>query len=144
MKFTMILPILSIFALSGCIDPMDLEPPANNSTTNTKITNRVKNSVNIDTIKPTPITITDVNDVDKENKLSQYKAKMKKIALTIKDDTNYRKISFDTKEKKEWFRELTFRLWDKQITQEEFMTEALEKYPTHRYEFDFIIKGFSS
>jgi len=139
MNFFRLLPILSIFALSSCIDPMDIEPPSNNSTNYTKTD---KNSV--DTIKSTSITITDVKDNNKETKLIQYTAKMREIALNIKNDTNYRKVSYNTKEKKEWFRELTYRLWDKQITEDEFMNEALETYPMHRYEFDFIIKGFKS
>ena len=132
MKFYMILPILSIFTLSSCIDPMQIEPTPQNNIV-------IKD--NITTDKPSPVT--DVKDIDKDNKLALYKKKMGEIASTIKDDAIYKKISFDTKEKKDWFRELTYRLWDKQITEDEFMNEALDKYPTHRYEFAFIIKGFN-
>ena len=141
MKFTMILPMLSIFALSGCVDPMNIEPQSTNV-----IVEKYKNTddTTINKIENTPIKITNVDDIEKDKKMAMYTLKMKQIAQTIKSDRNYKKISFNTKEKKAWFRELTYRLWDKQITEEEFINEALEKYPTHRYEFEFIIDGFNS
>lgn len=142
MKLYLLLPI-SMLLLSSCIDPMQIEP-SNNVIVMPPPPSTDINSIdktNISTVNP--IAITDVNDIEKDKKLLLYKAKMKEVALTIKSDGNYRKVSFDTQAKKEWFRELTFRRWDKQITQDEFMSEALEKYPTHRYEFDFINKGFN-
>lgn len=68
---------------------------------------------------------------------------MRKIASGIKDDSNYKRISLDTPEKKEWFKKLTYRLWDRQITRQQFMKEGLNKYPDHGYEFNFIVRGFT-
>ena len=73
-----------------------------------------------------------------------YRKTMMKIASGIKDDPYYSKITLDTPEKKAWFKNLTYRLWDRQITSDQFIAEGLLKYPTHRYEFQFIINGFSS
>lgn len=72
-----------------------------------------------------------------------YENTMRKIASGIQDDPNYQRISLNTPEKKAWFKSLTYRLWDRQITRYTFMSEALAKYPTHEYEFDFILKGFT-
>jgi len=68
---------------------------------------------------------------------------MRKVASGIKDDPNYERIVLDSPEKKEWFQDITYKLWDKQISDEEFMDEGLAKYPTHRYEFQFISNGFN-
>lgn len=77
-------------------------------------------------------------------KEAYYANTMKKIATGIPDDPEYKRIELNTPEKKKWFRTLTYRLWDRQITRYEFLTEALKKYPTHKHEFDFIINGFTS
>ena len=76
-------------------------------------------------------------------KKQAYENTMRKIAAGIQHDPNYQRITLDTPEKKAWFKSLTFRLWDRQITRYTYMSEALAKYPTHRYEFDFILKGFT-
>lgn len=77
-------------------------------------------------------------------KTEAFNATMKKVAAGIQNDPKYDRISLDTTEKKAWFKDLTFRLWDRQITKDQFMAEGLRRYPTHRYEFQFIINGFSS
>ncbi len=76
-------------------------------------------------------------------KLEVYQKTMRRVASGIKDDPNYHKIALDTAEKKAWFRELTYKLWDRQITRDQFVSKGLKKYPTHKYEFDFIVRGFS-
>jgi len=77
-------------------------------------------------------------------KFEVYQKTMMRVASGIKDDQNYNKIALDTPEKKAWFRELTYRLWDRQITRYQFLSEGLAKYPTHKYEFEFVVRGFSS
>jgi len=77
-------------------------------------------------------------------KMAHYQQTMRTVASGIKHDNNYQRITLDTPEKKEWFRMLTYRLWDRQITRQQFMTEGLSHYPSHRYEFAFVIKGFES
>jgi len=73
-----------------------------------------------------------------------YQNIMRKVASGIKDDLNYHRIALDTPEKKAWFKSLTYRLWDRQMTRQQFMTEGLAKFPTHQYEFNFIINGFAA
>lgn len=72
-----------------------------------------------------------------------YEKKMRNIASGIKDDPNYQRLSLDTAEKKEWFKTLTYRLWDRQITRQQFITEGLKRYPNNGYEFNFIVRGFT-
>lgn len=110
-----------MLGLSGCTSPIGMVTPA--AYTNTTVETYEK---------PTP------------RKLALYQQTMRSVASGIKHDSNYQRITLDTTEKKEWFRMLTYRLWDRQITREQFMAEGLAKYPTHRYEFEFVIKGFES
>ncbi|SFV52905.1 hypothetical protein MNB_SV-8-1395 [hydrothermal vent metagenome] len=77
-------------------------------------------------------------------KQTAYSNTMRKVASGIKNDPNYNRIALDTPEKKSWFRNLTYRLWDRQINKYQFVAEGLKKYPTHKYEFEFVVRGFNS
>jgi hypothetical protein len=76
-------------------------------------------------------------------KQGAYEKKMRTIASGIKDDPNYQRLALDTPEKKEWFKTLTYRLWDRQITRYQFVSQGLKRYPDHGYEFNFIVRGFT-
>ena len=76
-------------------------------------------------------------------KKEAYEKKMRAVAAGIKDDPNYQRLALDTPEKKEWFKTLTYRLWDRQITRQQFIKEGLKRYPDHGYEFNFIVRGFT-
>jgi hypothetical protein len=122
MKFyLLLLASISLLGLSGCTSPSQyLTTPA----TTTKTITHYES--------PTP------------HKLALYQQTMRSVASGIKHDANYQRIALDTPEKKEWFKTLTYRLWDRQITRDQFMSEGLSKYPSHKYEFQFVIDGFSN
>jgi len=67
---------------------------------------------------------------------------MGKVALSTQEDPRYKKLALDTPEKKAWFKQLLYRLWDRQITRAEFIKEGLQRYPDRAYEFRFIANGF--
>ena len=67
---------------------------------------------------------------------------MKEVALSTRENPKYNRMALETPEKKEWFKTLMYRLWDRQITRNQFISEGLAKYPTHQYEFAFIANGF--
>ena len=71
-----------------------------------------------------------------------FKKTMHKVAKSTLEDKRYNKMTLDTPEKKAWFKRLMYRLWDRQITTRQFITEGLSKYPTHVYEFAFVAHGF--
>jgi hypothetical protein len=73
-----------------------------------------------------------------------YASTMRKIASGIQSDPNYHRIALDTPEKKAWFRDLTYRLWNRDIDKQSFIRSGLQRYPTHRYEFLFIIRGLEA
>lgn len=89
-------------------------------------------------IKQAPPPVKVVSD---EEKHAQYKESMKKIGTEIKKDASYKKLDLSTPELKEWFSDITYRLWDYQMTQEQFIAAGLAKFPDRRYEFEKISYG---
>ncbi len=71
-----------------------------------------------------------------------FNKEMRRIALSTQNDSRYNRMALNTPEEKAWFKKLMYRLWDRQITRDEFIALGLQKYPTHRYEFEFIANGF--
>jgi len=120
-NYYLLLANFSMFTLLGCTSPTAITTPIQS----------YKPTI-LHYEKPTP------------HKLALYQQTMRSVASGIKLDSNYKRITLDTPEKKEWFRMLTYRLWDRQITRYQFMREGLAQYPTHRYEFEFVINGFTN
>ena len=121
-KYYLLLTSIAILGLSGCT-------PATPYLNSNSERNTVVTTMHYE--KPTP------------HKTALYQQTMRSVASGIQNDSNYRRIALDTPEKKEWFKNLTYRLWDRQITRQQFMQEGLAKYPTHQHEFQFVIDGFS-
>jgi hypothetical protein len=88
---------------------------------------------------PTPTTHYEKPTPQKE---AAFRETMIKVALSTQDDAKYRKLALDTPEKKAWFKELMYRLWDRQITRAQFIREGLKKYPDRAYEFNYIANSF--
>ena len=122
-KYYLLLTSVALLGLSGCT-------PATPYLNNTSERNTVTTTTYYE--KPTP------------HKMALYQQTMRSVASGIQNDSNYRRIALDTPEKKEWFKQLTYRLWDRQITRQQFMQEGLAKYPTHQHEFEFVINGFAN
>lgn len=81
-------------------------------------------------VKPTP------------SKEKVFKKAMREVALSTRNNSRYTKIELNTPEKKMWFKNLMYLLWDRQITRNDFIAQGLEEYPKHAYEFSFIAQGF--
>lgn len=122
MKLRISIAILTVLNFSGCTSPMDM----------------------LDTPQPQPQTQTVPKQYQEPTpeKKEAYQNTMRSVASGISDDPNYHRIALDTPEKKAWFKDLTYRLWDRQITTSQFMAEGLSKYPDRRYEFNFVVNGF--
>ena len=79
--------------------------------------------------------------MSEEEKQQAYKMAMKKVGMEIKRDANYKKLDLSTPELKEWFTDITYKLWDHQISRGQFIAAGLEKYPDRAYEFEVIANG---
>jgi hypothetical protein len=132
MKQHLILAALVAWGFSGCTSSMDY------------LINQTQPSQSTQTAPVTQVATTEeYYEEPSPEKKEAYKNTMRKIASGIKDDPNYQRLTLNTPEKKEWFKKLTYRLWDRQITRQQFIEEGLKRYPNHGYEFNFIIKGFT-
>ena len=118
MKLRISIAILTALSFSGCTS-------SSNLLSSPKIETAPKHYQ-----KPTP------------EKQEAYQKTMRNVASGIQNDPNYQRITLDTPEKKAWFKDLTYRLWDRQMTRSEFISEGLRKYPDHRYELNFVSSGF--
>ncbi len=76
-----------------------------------------------------------------QNKMDKFTPIMRKVALSTREDPKYSKMDVKP-EDKEWFKVLMYRLWDRQISRTQFVTEGVTKYPKNQYEFSFIAHGF--
>ena len=132
MRRNFIIALFITLGLSGCTSSIDhlIEPSAPATPTQSTQTAQ-STSVQYDYEAPSA------------EKKAAYEKKMREVAAGIKDDPNYQRLALDTPEKKEWFKSLTYRLWDRQITRQQFIAEGLKRYPNHGYEFNFIVRGFT-
>ncbi|QOR61076.1 hypothetical protein ACM66Z_06340 [Sulfurovum sp. ST-21] len=80
--------------------------------------------------KPTP---------EKEEKFQEV---MIKVAQSTQENPIYHRMALNSPEEKEWFKDLMYRLWDRQITRKEFIAEGTAKYPDHIYEFSYIANAY--
>jgi len=113
MKYSILFSLLTVFIYTGC-----------------------------STKRPLPEIPKVTYEAPTEAKKIKFHPIMVKVAMSTRDNVNYNRMSLDTPEKKAWFKNLMYRLWDRQITRTQFVTEGLEKYPKHQYEFTFIANGF--
>ena len=77
-------------------------------------------------------------------KHAEYKSTMKIVGKEIKRDANYKRLDLSTPELKDWFTDITYKLWDGQISRGQFIAAGLEKFPDRSYEFETISNGLLS
>ena len=75
-------------------------------------------------------------------KEQKFHATMIKVAQSTQMDPNYNRMRLETPAEKEWFKNLMYRLWDRQITRNQFIAEGTAKYPNHKYEFRYIANAY--
>jgi hypothetical protein len=93
---------------------------------------------------PAPVQKTMVNSYENasETKIAAYNKDMRTVGLSTRKDPKYKSFGFKTTEEKDWFRDLTYAYWNRDITKSQFISRGLTKYPDQRYEFTFVADGF--
>jgi len=140
-KLYITLGVLAIF-INGCTGP-ELNLPS-------MVHNPIKTSNKKEVKQPSTTQLTQSPIIERKyyqptpQKEALFNKEMRRVALSTQNDPRYHRMSLDTPEKKEWFKTLMYRLWDRQITRDEFIAQGVAKYPTHRYEFEFIANGFQN
>jgi len=91
---------------------------------------------------PAPVVKYVPYDKASPEKQERFHEDMIAVAMSTKNDPNYHRMALDTPEKKAWFKNLMYQLWDGQITKQQFIAAGVSKYPNHKYEFEFVANGF--
>jgi hypothetical protein len=74
-----------------------------------------------------------------EEKEQAHTLVMRKVGQDVKANSRYKKMDLlKPVDNRSWFKELTFQLWDGEISKNQFVTSGLEFYPNNKYEFNFI------
>lgn len=134
MKYNVTIVSLGVLlSLSGCVNPF-----SPNFSIGSKI-HKYKKQAIVNKQKDTTS-----HDIIDEKKYKMFHKKMTQVAKSTLKNKHYDRMTLATKEKKEWFSNLMYQLWDRQITRRQFIEEGLTQYPTHRYEFEFIANGFQN
>jgi len=81
-------------------------------------------------------------DQPSTHKLARFKRVMTKVAKSTQYNKRYHRMDLNTPEKKAWFKDLMYQLWNRDITRKAFLAEGYQRYPGHSYEFYFIAEGF--
>lgn len=89
--------------------------------------------------KPKPVVVKPV--MTDAQKHAVYRSTMRKVGTDIKQDFSYQKLDLSTPELKNWFTDITYKLWDHQISKNQFIAYGLRKFPAHQYEFNVIANG---
>ncbi len=93
-----------------------------------------------------PVQKTVVNSYENasEAKTAAFDIKMREVGLSTKNDPNYHSPikEIKAKNKIDWFNDQMYRLWDRQITRNQYIAEGVSEFPNHKYEFTFIANGF--
>ena len=76
-----------------------------------------------------------------EEKDQAFSRALSNVGMKTKEDPQYQRMDLSSQADKEWFTSVTRRLWDGEIDRAQFITEGLERYPTHIYELEFIADG---
>jgi len=111
--------LLSVLLLAGCSNPIDSISP------DTPQSHRIYE-------KPSPL------------KEERFHNTMVKVAQSTRQDPNYHRMALKTDEEKRWFKDLMYKLWDRQITRQQFIAQGVKRYPDHQYEFAYIANAYQN
>ncbi len=120
MKIKLLIAVLAGFTFTACTNNVPALPPS----------------------APAHKTIVNGYENASAEKSAAYDRDMRTVGLSTRQDPKYHSFGFKTTEEKVWFRDLTYAYWHRDITKDQFISQGLAKYPTHRYEFNFVANGF--
>jgi len=125
--------LLSAVLLAGCSNSMESAAPRIAQTAQTEK-------------EPTSVTAPaqEYYEAPTPEKEAKFHSTMIAVAKSTKKDPKYHRMALNTAEEKRWFKDLMYRLWDRQITRQQFIAEGVAKYPDHKYEFSYIANAYQN
>ncbi|MDQ7047360.1 MAG: hypothetical protein Q9M39_06980 [Sulfurovum sp.] len=125
MKLRVTITLLAIISFSGCTSPSSL-------LTAPKIEHESKAHH-----------YTNYNNAP-NHKLKAFSKAQHSVGLSTKKDPNYKSFRpiLTTDERRYWFNNNMYLLWDRQITRAQYVSKSTSKFPAYKYEFTFIANQF--
>jgi len=87
--------------------------------------------------------VKDTKGAQDPKKVEQFETKFSQVLDAIDNKKDYKKIPLDGTADGEWFIQQSFKLWDGQITKEQYITAGLAKFPEYRETFTYLADQFS-
>ncbi|MDA3861928.1 MAG: hypothetical protein PF445_11960 [Melioribacteraceae bacterium] len=78
------------------------------------------------------------NNVEEPKEVTAFNNWAFSVIDDAKADSSYVRIPLDSKADQRWFMETMYKVWDKEITIEEFIKIGLEKFPNNKESFEFV------
>ena len=78
-----------------------------------------------------------------EKKVSAFEKKFNQVLEDVKNKKDYKKIPFDSNADTEEFIADSYKLWDKQITKEDFISKGTKKYPDFKETYNYLADEFT-
>ena len=77
-------------------------------------------------------------------KKERFTSDFRTVAIKTKSDPAYERMGLDTPETKRWFKQTTYLLWNRDISRSQYIKEGLTRFPSSRYEFNFVANNLTS
>jgi len=77
-----------------------------------------------------------------EKKVAAFEKKFTQVLDDVSNKDDYKKIPFDSNADTEEFIANAYKLWDKQISKEEFINAGLKKYPEYKDTYNYLADEF--
>ena len=76
-------------------------------------------------------------------KVAAFEEKFHQVIDDVDNKKDYKKIPLDGEEDIKWFMQQSFKLWDKQISKEEYVKDGEGKFPGHNDTFTYLADEFT-
>ena len=78
-----------------------------------------------------------------EKKVAAFEKKFNQVLEDVDNKEDYKKIPFDSNVDTEEFISNSYKLWDKQISKEEFVSKGTKKYPDYKETYNYLADEFT-
>ncbi len=70
--------------------------------------------------------------------MQTFEVRYRAVIKTIQTDSNYKKFPLKGDKELKWFNTISFKLWDKQISKDQFISEGLKRFPGYKESFEYL------
>jgi hypothetical protein len=87
--------------------------------------------------------IKDTKDGHDSQKVKAFEARFEQVLNDIDKKEDYKKLPTDDTDKTKWLIQESFKLWNKEISKEEYIKAGIEKYSGYKETLEYLANEFS-